>query len=61
MCPWRRTHWAPEQVLRGGMWGEKGSERLQMCMERRVGDPAWESLGNSSQQFCDEGGWGIME
>lgn len=33
-----RTHWAPEQVLRGGMWDEKGSERLQRCVERRDGN-----------------------
>ena len=52
MCPWRRRHWAPEQVPRGGVWGEKGSKRLQKHVERCYGNPAWES----SPQFCDGGG-----
>lgn len=37
--------------------GEKGSEQLQRYRERRDGDLAWESLGDSSWQFCDGGGW----
>ena len=52
MCLWRRRHWAPEQVPRGGVWGEKGSKRLQKHVERCYGNPAWES----SPQFCDGGG-----